>query len=463
MKEFYSGMIRAIKTAKNQKIKERYQKALKREIIDDIESGTFADKTPEELITLLQHAEYDDAEINEIISRMEDGNEHIEESRESETILISGPVGIGKTKMAKDIHNKIAGPDKPFIRVAVDFANPQLSTRKLFGSKKGTYTGAETEEGAFVKAGDGTVFIDDLQYLPLDVQKELLNVLDTNTIQAPGSLERQPYEAKVILATNVDPEELVENDKMLPDLYSRLTGPDGHLIEIGDLEDDRIMKIVNETASDLGINVDAQALSLLQRIDYDYGVRELLGIIYRSYHNAISQGSDTIRAEHIIDEKTSIEKRADEIRDRFNYDPETMRYLVSSMADVEDDESFPYERIARERIAMVYENMGGDEEAIESWLQKGDNLGMVTKNLRDPKDLSDISIRGALKKTMSEFAMSGDIVKGMNKIIEWVESDPFTSLIPEKEEKDLDDRVLEAMDDNVFIGDEDVLGIAERL
>ena len=119
----------------------------------------------------------------------------------------------------------------------------------------------------------------------------------------------------------------------------------------------------------------------------------------------------------------------------------------------------------KEMIADVYNKLGGDKDAMLEWLQDDSNLEMIQENL-NVDNVDEKSIQSALEKTMEQYAIIGDVASGMRQIMEFVEDDPFISLIPrDKEDEEVDVRVLEALDGphDVFVKDEDILFIAKRI
>ena len=464
----YLQLVNNIKEADSDD-KSEYLDMLKRKILNDIRNDTIVGniKDPSVMGEFLEQIGMSDIDINHIVTSMKSGNEYIEPYHENDIILITGQSGIGKTHQAKKIH-QLANPGTPFVTINAAILRPEFHGAELFGVEKGAYTGAtEDKDGAFVAAKDGTLFIDELQSLSPEVQGMLNVALDERAVTKVGpSNIKVPYECKVILASNIGLEEMVESGEFRGDLYSRLTGPEAYHIDLSNLKTDKISEIVNQEAENLGIKVSQEAMALLQKIEYDYGIRELKTLIKQAYRAAKSEGSDTIEPEHLENEKIGVEKKAQEVQEHFTkYDPETMRYLAKNYTG--DPSIFPPERIQRDRIIKVYEDLGGDAAKMSEWLQKG-NLGLITKHLDDPNDLSSKAVSKALKGVMEEFAIVGDdLVSGMrrvSKILESTEDDPYTALLPEEQEpEEIDQRVLEAMDNTILMADEDILGIAKDL
>ena len=138
------------------------------------------------------------------------------------TVLITGETGTGKEAIAKLLHYMGRGRH-PFVGVNLGALNPGLFESELFGYKKGAFTGAyRNKKGLFDVAGNGTIFLDEIGELPLHLQQKLLRALDEREYYPLGGTKPLNLKARVICATNKNPEELMESGEMLPDLYYRI-------------------------------------------------------------------------------------------------------------------------------------------------------------------------------------------------------------------------------------------------
>ena len=139
------------------------------------------------------------------------------------TVVITGPTGSGKGALARAIHR--AGPraQKPFAVVDCGNLDPTLVRAELFGHEKGAFTGADqARPGVFEAAQGGTVFIDEIGELPLDLQPRLLRVLEDREVQRLGAAQPVPVDVRILAATNRDLPALVAAGKFREDLYFRL-------------------------------------------------------------------------------------------------------------------------------------------------------------------------------------------------------------------------------------------------
>lgn len=141
----------------------------------------------------------------------------------SSSVLILGESGVGKEIFAEQLHLKSPRSKKPFVRVNCAALSPQLLESELFGHVKGAFTDAvTTRKGRFEMADGGTVFLDEIGELPLDLQAKLLRVIQTKSFEKVGSSETQSVDVRIISATNRDIEKMVQDGTFRSDLYYRL-------------------------------------------------------------------------------------------------------------------------------------------------------------------------------------------------------------------------------------------------
>ena len=139
------------------------------------------------------------------------------------TVMITGETGTGKEVVARAIHRMSNRRNDPFIPVNCAALPQELIEAELFGAEKGAFTGAnEKRIGRFELAGSGTLFLDELGDLPLDVQLKLLRVLQERTVTRLGGNEPIRLRFRLLCATNVDLEEAVRQGTFRQDLYYRV-------------------------------------------------------------------------------------------------------------------------------------------------------------------------------------------------------------------------------------------------
>ncbi len=138
-------------------------------------------------------------------------------------LLISGESGTGKELAARAVHDRSRRSDGPFIAVNCGSIPPTLIQSELFGYEKGAFTGATHRKmGRMEAAAGGTIFLDEVGDLPLELQINLLRFLQENTIERVGSHKSISVDARVIAATHVDLEEAIREKRFREDLYYRL-------------------------------------------------------------------------------------------------------------------------------------------------------------------------------------------------------------------------------------------------
>jgi DNA-binding NtrC family response regulator len=139
------------------------------------------------------------------------------------TTLLEGETGTGKSQAAQALHQESARRDKPFVVVDCGAIPPNLLESELFGHEKGSFTGAVARRvGAFEEAQGGTVFLDELGELPLELQPKLLRVLEAREIRRVGANAFQPVDVRMIAATHQDLRAQVNAGTFRSDLFFRL-------------------------------------------------------------------------------------------------------------------------------------------------------------------------------------------------------------------------------------------------
>lgn len=138
-------------------------------------------------------------------------------------VLILGESGTGKELIARSIHSNGPNASKPFLPVDCGSLVPTLVESELFGYVKGAFTGAtRNKEGLLASAEGGTVFLDEIGEMPLDLQAKLLRALQEKEIRPVGATHRVPINCRILAATNRDLAAMVEQGRFRKDLYYRL-------------------------------------------------------------------------------------------------------------------------------------------------------------------------------------------------------------------------------------------------
>jgi PAS domain S-box-containing protein len=207
-------------------------------------------------------------------------------SKTDSTVLILGETGTGKELVARAIHNTSGRDEKPLIKMNCGAIAPNLIESELFGHEKGAFTGATSKrDGRFKLADKGTIFLDEVGELPLDLQTKLLRVLQEGEFEVVGSSETIRVDVRVIAATNVDLHKASEDGTFRTDLYYRLNvfpitvpplrdrGED--IIKLAEVFSNKVSKRNSVLVEPLD---DEQKIALLKH-DWPGNVRELQNVI----------------------------------------------------------------------------------------------------------------------------------------------------------------------------------------
>ena len=201
-------------------------------------------------------------------------------------VLISGESGTGKELVARAIHFRGALAQTPFVAVDCGSLVPTLMESELFGYEKGAFTGAiKSKAGLFQAADGGTIFLDEIGELPLEMQAKLLRVLQEKEVRPVGSNEKVSVDVRVIAATNRDLEAAYRAGTFRKDLYFRLNVVTVHLPPLRDRRSDIPMLVhhfLDRYAPDSHLQVTAAAMKSLLGYDWPGNIRELENCIARA-------------------------------------------------------------------------------------------------------------------------------------------------------------------------------------
>jgi two-component system response regulator PilR (NtrC family) len=204
-------------------------------------------------------------------------------------VLITGESGTGKELVARAIHRLSNRNDYPFIAINCGAIPQDLLESEMFGYKKGAFTGADSDKlGFFQLANNGTIFLDEIAEMPVNLQVKLLRVLQENTILMLGSNSEIKVNVRVIAATNIDIESAVENNSFRKDLYYRLNVVNIDLPSLSERKSDiEILSryFLKRYAAKMNKNIDDisyPVLQILQNYNFVGNVRELENIIERA-------------------------------------------------------------------------------------------------------------------------------------------------------------------------------------
>lgn len=219
------------------------------------------------------------------------------------TVLITGDSGVGKGVIARYLHEHGNRAHSPFITVNCGAIPENLIESELFGYDKGAFTGARADgkKGIFEAAQNGTVFLDEISELPLNLQVKLLQVIQERYITKVGSTKKKPVDVRIISATNKDLHQLVSENKFRKDLYYRLNVVPIYVPPLCQRRED-ILPLINRFLTKYNNRysqnkkISKDALDILVRFDWPGNIRELQNIVERL---VLTANEEVITAQHL--------------------------------------------------------------------------------------------------------------------------------------------------------------------
>ncbi len=205
-------------------------------------------------------------------------------------VLIMGESGTGKELFAHAIHNASDRASGPFVKINCAAIPSELLESELFGYEGGAFTGAKKEGkvGKFELANGGSIFLDEIGDMPIQMQAKLLRVLQEREIERIGATKTRPIDVRIISATNKNLEEEVKTGDFREDLYYRLNVMSVYIEPLRKRKDDirpLAKALVKKLSNQMGVYVDSiseKAMMALETYDWPGNIRELENIIERS-------------------------------------------------------------------------------------------------------------------------------------------------------------------------------------
>ena len=220
-------------------------------------------------------------------------------------VFIVGESGSGKEVVANTIHSLSRRRNKPFIAFNCGAISPTLIESEIFGHEKGAFTNAiKRREGYFEMAKGGTVFLDEITEMPIELQVKLLRVLEEGKFRRVGGNDEINIDARIIAASNRDPQQAIQGGKMREDLYYRLNvfpievPPLRERLEDLPLFSHFFLQKLNESEDKNVDKIDADFIEALQAYEWPGNVRELRNVINRAF---IMARGDTLTLECLPD------------------------------------------------------------------------------------------------------------------------------------------------------------------
>src|SRR5215467_2970184 len=283
-------------------------------------------------------------------------------------VLIYGESGTGKELVARAMHFRGAFGARPFVAVDCGSLVPTLIESELFGYEKGAFTGAlKSKQGLFQSADGGTIFLDEVGELPLELQAKLLRVLQEKEVRPVGSNQRVKVDVRVIAATNRDLEAAYKAGTFRKDLYFRLNVVTLNVPALRERRSDIPMLVhwfLERYAPGTDQHVSSAAMKALMQYDWPGNVRELENCVERAVALGngqvidlgdlpvtIASGADLMPGPVIqaAAAKTSI------------LDPDLMGESAVAVSAHEPMSTTDLEDIERATIQRVFEQVNGDK------------------------------------------------------------------------------------------------------
>jgi DNA-binding NtrC family response regulator len=286
-------------------------------------------------------------------------------------VLISGESGTGKELVARAIHFRGAFANRPFVAVDCGSLVPTLIESELFGYEKGAFTGAlKSKQGLFQSADTGSVFLDEIGELPLELQAKLLRVLQEKEVRPVGSNQRVKVDVRIIAATNRDLEAAYKNGTFRKDLYFRLNVVTVHVPALRERRSD-VPMLVNwfceRYAPSSDLRVSNAAMKALMNYDWPGNVRELENCVER----AVALGNGIL-----ID----------------------LSDLPPSIAALDS----PASRSASESVPELVSDLAGSAE-----MSSGEGAGAVPLSTTDLEDIERATIQRVFEQVKGDKALAG--------------------------------------------------------
>ncbi|HFA52123.1 MAG TPA: sigma-54-dependent Fis family transcriptional regulator [Bacteroidetes bacterium] len=263
------------------------------------------------------------------------------------SVLITGETGTGKEMIASTLQQSSHLKNEPFVKINCTAFPPHLLESELFGYKKGAFTGATKDKSGLLEKGDGgTIFLDEIGDVSLDMQVKMLRFLQFGEIRPVGSTETKIVNCRIIAATNRNLEKLIEEEKFRKDLYYRLNS---FIIELPPLRDRKedipvlayhfLKHAVNKLNKKVS-TISTRALERLTEYAYPGNLRELQSIMERAV--ILCQGDEigpsllpvSVQSSEVLyDYKKGLQKAKEETVSQFERQA-VLHYMTTAKGNV---------------------------------------------------------------------------------------------------------------------------------
>lgn len=257
-------------------------------------------------------------------------NDAVKCAQSDSSVLIYGETGTGKELFAQSIHNASGRTDNKFIAQNCAALPKDLLESLLFGTEKGSFTGAKSKPGLFEMADGGTILLDEINSMEPSLQAKLLRVLQDGRIRRIGGQKEKQVDVRIITTMNIHPDRAFNNNSLREDLYYRLSVVYIYLPPLRKRKDDimllteNFIKFYNKKFNKNIIGVEDELKKIFKKYKWPGNVRELKHVIESVYN--IKQFGDKIEVEDL---PGYIKERLGQKRD----------IKVESYSDSKDEES----------------------------------------------------------------------------------------------------------------------------
>lgn len=201
------------------------------------------------------------------------------------SVLLIGETGVGKEMVAEYVHRTSIRAKQSFVKVGLAALPPDLLESELFGHEKGAFTSASNEKkGLFELANGGSIFLDDIDDFPLNLQSKLLRVLESSEVMRVGGVKPIPIDVRLITAAKIDLRELCNRGMFRSDLYYRINVVPITIPPLRERSDEipfLVKHFLERFAPDKNLRVSKEAMDRLIHYSWPGNIRELRNIIQR--------------------------------------------------------------------------------------------------------------------------------------------------------------------------------------
>lgn len=271
------------------------------------------------------------------------------------SVLITGESGTGKELVARSIHHHSGRRDAPFVAINCAAIPRDLLESELFGHVKGAFTGAiKDKTGKFQLADGGTIFLDEVGELPLELQPKLLRALQERMVEPVGGTKPLKLDVRVVAATNLDIEKALTDGTFREDLFYRLAVIPIHLPPLRERQEDvaLLLRFFCAKHGAVSVSFDRDAVAALSSYRWPGNVRELENLVERLL---IMRGGDIITADDLPDKICSTA-------------PSSGASLRSGSVVNLPDEGYPLEQLEREVVVEALERNLWNQTAAAKFL-----------------------------------------------------------------------------------------------